>query len=141
VTNELGELAEEDEEYQEDETAVNEEGEELEEEDFTFLDDELEAPAEPMDGLEQLIEIPRSERTYSNETQKSEAYSDLLSLNSIALQKLPETQRATRVPTSSLYFTCRRRWISCWYKTNQYSDSRRCLGHTADVTKSMCCRY
>jgi len=64
-------------------------------EDFQFLDDEL-LPAED-DGAEQLIEIPTSERTYSNQTQKSEAYADLLSLNTAARQKTVETQRATRI--------------------------------------------
>ena len=46
------------------------EGEEAE--DFTFLDDELEeAPAD--EDVQQLIEIPTSERVYSNIMQKSEA--------------------------------------------------------------------
>lgn len=64
-------------------------------EDFQFLDDEL-LPAGD-DGVEQLIEIPTSERTYSNQTQKSEAYADLLSLNTPARQKTMDTQKATRV--------------------------------------------
>jgi hypothetical protein len=70
-------------------------------EDFTFLDDELEAPAD--EGVEYLIEIPTSERTYSNMTQKSEAYADLLSLNSLALQKLDTTQKTTRILTELLF--------------------------------------
>lgn len=74
---------------------------EEEEEDFTFLDDELEAPAE--EGEELLIEIPTSERTYSNQTQKSEAYTDFLSLNTPAKQKLAETQKATRVLTEMFF--------------------------------------
>jgi hypothetical protein len=76
------------------------EGEELEEEDFQFLDDEL-LPADT--GVEQLIEIPTSERTYSNQTQKSEAYADLLSLNTPARQKQLETQRSTRVLTEVFF--------------------------------------
>ena len=72
-------------------------------EDFAFLDDELEAPA---DTVEKLVEIPRSDRIYSTVTQKSEAYADLLSLNSAALQKLPTTQRTTRVLTE-LFFQLR----------------------------------
>ena len=84
-----------------------EEAEDLEEvEDFTFLDDELEAPAEYDDGIDQLIEIPTSERTYSNQTQKSEAYADLLSFNTPAMQKLNEVQKSTRVLTE-LFFQLR----------------------------------
>jgi len=88
------------------ETFENEEGdqgediEELELEDFQFLDDEL-LPADT--GVEQLIEIPTSERTYSNQTQKSEAYADLLSLNTPARQKQLETQRFTRVLTEIFF--------------------------------------
>jgi len=65
-------------------------------EDFTFLDDELEAPADQAD-VERLIEIPSAERIYPDITQKSEAYADLLSLQSTASQQLEETQKATRV--------------------------------------------
>jgi hypothetical protein len=79
------------------------EGEAEELEDFQFLDDEL-LPAD--EGVEQLIEIPTSERTYSNQTQKSEAYADLLSLNTPARQKQVETQRSTRVLTE-LFFKLR----------------------------------
>ena len=71
-------------------------------EDFQFLDDELEAPADD-DGLERLIEIPTSERTYSNMTQKSEAYADLLALNSSPLQKAEDTQKRTRVLTEIFF--------------------------------------
>jgi hypothetical protein len=81
-----------------------EESQEEETEDLTYLDDELEVPAD--DSEELLIEIPTSERTYSNQTQKSEAYTDLLSLNSTARQKLAETQKATRVLTE-LFFQLR----------------------------------
>ena len=80
------------------------EADDQEEEDFQFLDDELRVPG--ADGVEQLIEIPTSERTYSNQTQKSEAYADLLSLNTPAKQKLPETQKSTRVLTE-LFFKLR----------------------------------
>ena len=85
--------------------ATGEEEAEQEEqvEDFTFLDDELEVPA---DEIEKLVEIPRYERTYSNVTQKSEAYADLLSLNTAAIQKLAITQRNTRVLTE-LFFQLR----------------------------------
>ena len=88
---------------EEDETnAENDDSESVEEvEDFAFLDDELEAPAD--EGVEYLIEIPTSERTYSNMTQKSEAYADLLSLNSLALQKLDITQKNTRILTELLF--------------------------------------
>ena len=75
--------------------------EELAEGDFTYLDEELEAPADF--GVEKLIEIPTSERTYSNQTQKSEAYADLLSLNTPARQRLVETQKATRVMTEIFF--------------------------------------
>jgi hypothetical protein len=83
------------------------EEEEVELEDFTFLDDELDAaalqaPAED-EGNEYLVEIPKSERTYSNVTQKSEAYADLLSLSSPALQKLDLTQRNIRVLTEMFF--------------------------------------
>jgi hypothetical protein len=82
---------------------VNEEVEEYEQEeeeeeleDFTFLDDELEeTPAE--EEVQRLEEIPTSERIYSNMRQKSEAYADLLSFNSDAMQKLETTQKSTRV--------------------------------------------
>ena len=95
----------EDEENAEDAVLEGEEGEEIEEiEDFQFLDDEL-LPAEDT-GVEQLIEIPTSERTYSNQTQKSEAYADLLSLNTPARQKTIETQKATRVLVE-LFFNLR----------------------------------
>lgn len=78
---------------------------ELEEvEDFAFLDDELEAPGD--EGIEKLVEIPRSERTYSSVTQKSEAYADLLSLNTAASQKLDTVKKNTRVLTE-LFFQLR----------------------------------
>ena len=81
------------------------EGEEVE--DFTFLDDELEeSPADFSEGVETLIEIPTSERTYSSQSQKSEAYADLLSLNTAAMQKRPETQKSTRILTE-LFFQLR----------------------------------
>jgi hypothetical protein len=83
-----------------------EEEEEEEEEDFRFLDDELLLPASSQaeqDGIERLTEIPTSERTYSNITQKSEAYADFLSLNSPAKQRLAETQKATRVLTEIFF--------------------------------------
>jgi hypothetical protein len=83
-----------------------EEEDQLEEEggegDFTFLDDEMQAPANDS-GIDQLIEIPTSERTYSSQTQKSEAYADLLSLNTPAKQKITETQKATRVLTEMFF--------------------------------------
>lgn len=77
-----------------------------EEEDFKFLDDELQLPASSQaeqEGIERLIEIPTSERTYSNITQKSEAYADFLSLNTPAKQRLVETQRATRILTEIFF--------------------------------------
>lgn len=89
----------------------NEEGQEEqeqaeeEEDDFQFLDDELSAPASDS-GVERLIEIPTAERTYSNQTQKSEAYADLLALNTSAKQKLSETQKSMRVLTE-LFFQLR----------------------------------
>jgi len=99
VDEETGEFSEE--------VPLNDEEDEEEQEDFTFLDDELEAPpAEFEEGVEKLIEIPRADRTYSNETQKSEAYADLLSLNTAAMQKLVDTQRATRILTE-LFFQLR----------------------------------
>ena len=88
------------------EDAEASEEEDEEQEDFAFLDDELEAPAEFEQGAESLDEIPSAERTYSNQTQKSEAYSDFLSLNSVAMQKLPETQRKMRILTE-LFFQLR----------------------------------
>ena len=88
----------------EDTNETNEEEDTLEEvEDFAFLDDELETPA---DDVERLVEIPTSERTYSHITQKSEAYADLLSLNTPAMQKLIGTQKSTRVLTE-LFFQLR----------------------------------
>jgi len=87
----------------ENEDVFNDESEEVED-DFQFLDDELLVPA--TSGVERLIEIPTSERTYSNQTQKSEAYADLLALNSDARQKLNETQKAMRVLTE-LFFQLR----------------------------------
>ena len=95
----------------EEEADEGEEGEEdpdTELEDFTFLDDELEAEAEaPADdyeeGVEYLVEIPSSERTYSNITQKSEAYVDILSLFPEKLQKLSQTQKSTRVLTEIFF--------------------------------------
>ena len=103
----LGAIDEEETGEAEEYEASNSDEEEEEDVDFTFLDDDLEAPAEEVDeGLELLIEIPTSERAYSNDTQKSEAYVDLLSLNSPAMQKLPETQRNTRILTE-LFFQLR----------------------------------
>lgn len=78
----------------------------IEYEDFTFLDDELETaiPAEEdLDAADYLIEIPRSERIYSNITQKSEAYVDLLSLFPPNIQKLYDTQKKTRILTEVLF--------------------------------------
>ena len=85
----------------------NNEGDEEdeEEEDFAFLDDELEA-APPANSEEYLMEIPSSERTYSSIRQKSEAYTDILSLYTDALQRLDTTQRSTRVLTE-LFFQLR----------------------------------
>ena len=85
----------------------SEEGEEEEEEeeveDFTFLDDELEeAPAEE-EEVQRLVEIPTSERIYSNMRQKSEAYADILSFNSDAMQKLETVQKSTRVLTEIFF--------------------------------------
>ena len=91
------------------EEEVNEEeaiDEEEEGEDFHFLDEELMAPGLSVgeqEGIERLIEIPTSERTYSNITQKSEAYADFLSLNTPAKQRLSETQKATRILTELFY--------------------------------------
>lgn len=88
------------------EANLDEEGEEDEGEDFRFLDEELIAPGLSVgeqEGVERLIEIPTSERTYSNITQKSEAYADFLSLNTPAKQRLAETQKATRVLTELFY--------------------------------------
>jgi hypothetical protein len=88
-------------------TAENEgnespESDEEEVEDFTFLDDELEeTPAE--EEVQRLVEIPTSERIYSNMRQKSEAYADLLSFNSDAMQKLETTQKSTRVLTEIFF--------------------------------------
>lgn len=75
-------------------------------EDFTFLDDELEETPAEEDEVQRLVEIPTSERIYSNMRQKSEAYADLLSFNSDALQKLESTQKSTRVLTE-LFFQLR----------------------------------
>ena len=101
-----GEAEYADDDYAEEEYEGQEGEEEDEDVDFTFLDDELEAPAD--EGVELLIEIPSSERTYSNDTQKSEAYVDLLSLNTPAMQKLAETQRNTRILTE-MFFQLRAR--------------------------------
>lgn len=101
-----GEANEEDAEGKEGDAEDVKDDAEEEDPDFTFLDDELEAPAEFQAGVEKLIEIPTSERTYSNDTQKSEAYADLLSLNTAAKQKLPETQKSTRILTE-LFFQLR----------------------------------
>jgi len=95
-----------DNEENENENEENGDNDDVEEkDDFQFLDDELLAPATDL-GIEKLIEIPTAERTYSNQTQKSEAYADLLALNSEAKQKLSETQRAMRVLTE-LFFQLR----------------------------------
>jgi hypothetical protein len=78
----------------------------VEYEDFTFLDDELEAtvPAEEdEEATEYLIEIPRSERIYSNIAQKSEAYVDLLSLFPPNIQKSYDTQKKTRILTEIFF--------------------------------------
>lgn len=99
----LGELTEETEGERD---VLNDENADDEEEDFRFLDDELQLPASSQaeqDGIERLVEIPTSERTYSNITQKSEAYADFLSLNSAAKQRLAETQKATRVLTEMFF--------------------------------------
>lgn len=82
------------------------EDEDEEEEDFRFLDDELLLPGSSQgeqEGIERLVEIPTSERTYSNITQKSEAYADFLSLNTPAKQRLAETQKATRILTEMFF--------------------------------------
>jgi len=98
----LGEIAEGEEDVLNDENA---DAEEEEEEDFRFLDDELLLPGQgqEQEGIERLIEIPTSERTYSNITQKSEAYADFLSLNTPAKQRLAETQKATRILTEMFF--------------------------------------
>ena len=75
-------------------------------EDFTFLDDELEETPAEEEEVQRLVEIPTSERIYSNMRQKSEAYADLLSFNSDAMQKLESTQKSTRVLTE-LFFQLR----------------------------------
>jgi len=80
--------------------------EEEEVEDFTFLDDELEETPAEEEEVQRLVEIPTSERIYSNMRQKSEAYADLLSFNSDAMQKLETTQKSTRVLTE-LFFQLR----------------------------------
>jgi ribosomal protein L24 len=98
---ELPTIAEASDDQEEPPSDILEGEDEEEDEDFAFLDDELQAPAD--EGVEQLIEIPTSERTYSNQTQKSEGYADLLSLNTPAMQKLTETQRATRVLTEVFF--------------------------------------
>ena len=89
------------------EDVLNEANEdEEEEEDFRFLDDELLLPGSSQgeqEGIERLVEIPTSERTYSNITQKSEAYADFLSLNTPAKQRLAETQKATRILTEMFF--------------------------------------
>jgi len=82
-------------------TKEEEEGEVLE--DYAFLDEELEAPAESM---EYFVEIPRAERIYSVIEQKSEAYAELLSLNTLPMQKLLTTQKSVRVLTE-LFFHLR----------------------------------
>ena len=100
----LGELTEETE--GERDVLNDENADDDEEEDFRFLDDELQLPAgsqAEQDGIERLVEIPTSERTYSNITQKSEAYADFLSLNTPAKQRLAETQKATRVLTEMFF--------------------------------------
>ena len=100
----LGELTEETE--GEGDVLNDENADDEEEEDFRFLDDELQLPASSQaeqDGIERLVEIPTSERTYSNITQKSEAYADFLSLNTPAKQRLAETQKATRVLTEMFF--------------------------------------
>jgi hypothetical protein len=97
----LGEIAEGEEDVLNDENEDEEE-----EEDFRFLDDELLLPGSSQgeqEGIERLIEIPTSERTYSNITQKSEAYADFLSLNTPARQRLAETQKATRILTEMFF--------------------------------------
>jgi hypothetical protein len=71
-------------------------------ENFDYLDDELEAT--PAEGVELLIEIPSSERTYTDITQKSEAYADILSMNSDLLQKLESTQKSTRILVELFFF-------------------------------------
>ena len=89
----------------EDESASEQEEEE-EVEDFTFLDDELEETPAEEEEVQRLVEIPTSERIYSNMRQKSEAYADILSFNSDAMQKLETVQKSTRILTE-LFFQLR----------------------------------
>jgi len=89
--------------------AEEEEEEESSLANFDYLDDELEAT--PAEGVEVLIEIPTSERTYSDITQKSEAYADILSMNSEVLQKLDITQKNTRILVE-LFFNLTRKILN-----------------------------
>ena len=59
-------LEEEKEEEEEDNADESNESDEEEVEDFKFLDDELESDVSPANSEEYLVEIPSSERTYSN---------------------------------------------------------------------------
>ena len=90
------------------ETVVSEELEDTAVDAFDYLDEELEAA--PAEGVQLLIEIPSSERTYSDITQKSEAYADILSMNSEVMQKLESTQKFTRILVE-LFFNISRRII------------------------------
>ena len=63
-------------------------------EDYTFLDDELDIPAE---GIEYLVEIPTADRIYPAIEQKSENYAELLSLSTLPMQKLASTQKSVKV--------------------------------------------
>ena len=83
-TSEDGEDAEQDDQAEADETL----------EDYTFLDAELDIPAE---GIEYLVEIPTADRSYPVIEQKSEAYAELLSLNTLPMQKLSATQKSVKV--------------------------------------------
>jgi len=99
-------LEEEEEEEEEDNAGESNESDEEEVEDFKFLDDELESDVSPANSEEYLVEIPSSERTYSNIRQKSEAYTDILSLYTAPLQRLDVTQKNTRILTE-LFFQLR----------------------------------
>ena len=76
---------------------------------FDYLDDELEGT--PAGQVETLIEIPTSERVYSDITQKSEAYADILSMSSDVLQKLESTQKSTRILVE-LFFNLRKKILN-----------------------------
>ena len=106
------------EEVQEESDVVDNEEEATETlEDFAFLDEELEVPAEE---IEYLVEIPTADRVYTTVEQKSEAYADLLSLNTLPMQKLATTQKSMKVLTE-LFFQLRSSILNT-------SDSGRPLG-------------